>query len=88
MFRFSFGVLRMDDIRNEQMRGTAHVGRFGDKIRGARLRFFVHLQKKSVNMLIEGFPIEMRRFCAEFPCSPCVRVGLLRVLQFPPTVNM
>ena len=34
-----------------------------------------------------GFESELRRFCAEFACSPPVRVGLLRVLRFPPTVQ-
>ena len=34
-----------------------------------------------------GFESELRRFCAEFACSPRVRVGLLRVLRFPPTVQ-
>ena len=31
MLRFSLGVTRMDKIRNEYMRGTAHVGGFGEK---------------------------------------------------------
>ena len=30
---------------------------------------------------------ESRRFCGEFACSPRVRVGLLRVLRFPLTVQ-
>ena len=34
-----------------------------------------------------GFKSELRRFCAEFACSPHVRVGLLRLLRFPPTVQ-
>ena len=34
-----------------------------------------------------GFKSESRRFCAEFACSPRVRVGLLQVLWFPPTVQ-
>ena len=34
MLRFSLGVTRMDRIRNEYIRGTAQVGRFGDKVRG------------------------------------------------------
>ena len=29
MLRFSLGVTRMDQIRNEYIRGTAQVGRFG-----------------------------------------------------------
>ena len=38
MLRFSLGVTRMDKIRNEYIRGTAQVGRFGEKTREARLR--------------------------------------------------
>ncbi|KAK2920086.1 hypothetical protein Q8A73_002290 [Channa argus] len=40
MLRFSLGVTRMDRIRNEYIRGTAHVRCFGDKVREARLRWF------------------------------------------------
>ena len=39
MLRFSLGVTRTDKIRNEYIRGTAQVGRFGEKIREARLRW-------------------------------------------------
>ena len=33
LLRFSLGVTRMDKIRNEYTRGTAQVGRFGEKTR-------------------------------------------------------
>ncbi|KAK3511554.1 hypothetical protein QTP70_009660 [Hemibagrus guttatus] len=46
MLRFSLGVTRLDRIRNEYIRGTAHVGRFGDKVREARLRWFGHVQRR------------------------------------------
>ncbi|MCJ8729260.1 hypothetical protein PDJAM_G00104010 [Pangasius djambal] len=46
MLRFSFGVTRLDRIRNEYIRGTAHVGRLGDKVREARLRWFGHVQRR------------------------------------------
>ena len=35
MLRFSLGVTRMDNIRNEYISGTAQVGQFGEKIREA-----------------------------------------------------
>ncbi|KAF7651093.1 hypothetical protein LDENG_00116160 [Lucifuga dentata] len=47
MLRFSLGVTRMDRIRNEYIRGTAHVRCFGDKVREARLRWFGHVQRDS-----------------------------------------
>ncbi|KAK3558466.1 hypothetical protein QTP86_018118 [Hemibagrus guttatus] len=46
MLRFSFGVTRLDRIRNEYIRGTAHVGCLGDKVREARLRWFGHVQRR------------------------------------------
>ncbi|KAF7651214.1 hypothetical protein LDENG_00113870 [Lucifuga dentata] len=46
MLRFSLGVTRMDRIRNEYIRGTAHVRCFGDKVREARLRWFGHVQRR------------------------------------------
>ncbi|KAF3701774.1 hypothetical protein EXN66_Car017462 [Channa argus] len=47
MLRFSLGVTRMDRIRNEDIRGTAHVRCFGDKVREARLRWFGHVQRRN-----------------------------------------
>ncbi|KAK3510097.1 hypothetical protein QTP70_026828 [Hemibagrus guttatus] len=46
MLRFSLGVTRLDRIGNEHIRGTAHVGRLGDKVREARLRWFGHVQRR------------------------------------------
>ncbi|KAK3524814.1 hypothetical protein QTP86_007598 [Hemibagrus guttatus] len=48
MLRFSLGVTRLDRIRNEYIRGTAHVGRLGDKVREARLRWFGHVQRREL----------------------------------------
>ncbi|KAK3560236.1 hypothetical protein QTP86_002180 [Hemibagrus guttatus] len=48
MLRFSLGVTRLDRIRNEYIRGTAHVGRLGDKVREARLRWFGHVQRREI----------------------------------------
>ncbi|KAK3565624.1 hypothetical protein QTP86_012947 [Hemibagrus guttatus] len=50
MLRFSLGVTRLDRIRNEYIRGTAHVGRLGDKVREARLRWFGHVQRREIAM--------------------------------------
>ncbi|KAI5098071.1 hypothetical protein C0J45_11798, partial [Silurus meridionalis] len=49
--RFSLGVTRMDKIRNEFIRGTAHFGRFGDRVREARLRWFGHVQKRDMSYI-------------------------------------
>ncbi|KAK3561460.1 hypothetical protein QTP86_002812 [Hemibagrus guttatus] len=46
MLRFSLGVTRLDRIRNEYIKGTAHVGRLGDKVREARLRWFGYVQRR------------------------------------------
>ncbi|KAK3516862.1 hypothetical protein QTP70_027082, partial [Hemibagrus guttatus] len=46
MLRFSLGVTRLDRIRNEYIRGTAHVGCLGDKVREDRLRWFGHIQRR------------------------------------------
>ena len=46
MLRFSLGVTRMDKIRNEYIRGTAQVGKFGEKTREARLKWYGHLRRK------------------------------------------
>ncbi|KAK3565412.1 hypothetical protein QTP86_008019, partial [Hemibagrus guttatus] len=53
MLRFSLGVTRLDRIRNEYIRGTAHVGRLGDKVREARLRWFGHVQRRETKQTDE-----------------------------------
>ncbi|KAK3559365.1 hypothetical protein QTP86_012774 [Hemibagrus guttatus] len=57
MLRFSLGVTRLDRIRNEYIRGTAHVGRLGDKVREARLRWFGHVQRREKVKMGRGSPI-------------------------------
>ena len=54
MLRFSLGVTRMDRIRNEYVRGTAHVGQVGDKVREARLGWFGHVLRRDVGYVGEG----------------------------------
>ncbi|KAI5628469.1 receptor tyrosine-protein kinase erbB-3 precursor [Silurus asotus] len=51
MLRFSLGVTTMNKIRNEFIRGTAHVRCFGDKVREARLRWFGHVQRRDMNYI-------------------------------------
>ncbi|KAK3560325.1 hypothetical protein QTP86_006298 [Hemibagrus guttatus] len=72
MLRFSLGVTRLDRIRNEYIRGTAHVGRLGDKVREARLRWFGHVQRREseyigrrmLDMELPGRSIvDMVKFC-------------------------
>ena len=46
MLRFTLGVTRMDKMRNEYIRGTAPVGRFGEKTREARLRWYGNVRRK------------------------------------------
>ncbi|KAK3519797.1 hypothetical protein QTP70_004955 [Hemibagrus guttatus] len=53
MLRFSLGVTRLDRIRNEYIRGTAHVGGLGDKVREARLRWFGHVQRREMGASVE-----------------------------------
>ncbi|KAK3553637.1 hypothetical protein QTP70_006759 [Hemibagrus guttatus] len=55
MLRFSLGETRLDRIRNEYIRGTAHVGRLGDKLREARLRWFGHVQRREMHNIIQRF---------------------------------
>ncbi|XP_063881686.1 uncharacterized protein LOC135111938 [Scylla paramamosain] len=45
MLRFALEVTRMDKIRNDYIRGTTHVRRFGDKAREARLRWLGHVRR-------------------------------------------
>ena len=46
MLRFSLGVTRMDKIGNEYIRGTTQVGRFGEKTRESKLRWYGHVLRK------------------------------------------
>ncbi|KAK3571170.1 hypothetical protein QTP86_003655 [Hemibagrus guttatus] len=59
MLRFSLGVTRLDRIRNEYIRGTAHVGRLGDKVREARLRWFGHVQRRDIEDSFEMHSVDL-----------------------------
>ncbi len=66
MLRLSLGVTRQDKIRNDYIRGTAHVRKFGDKAREARLRWFGHVRRREEEyvgnrMLDKALPGRRRR---------------------------
>ncbi|KAK3568266.1 hypothetical protein QTP86_002775 [Hemibagrus guttatus] len=64
MLRFSLGVTRLDRVRNEYIRGTAHVGRLGDKVREARLRWFGHVQRReNLEKAYDRVPREELWYC-------------------------
>ena len=46
MLRAALGVTREDRIRNQYIRGTAHVRKMGDKVREGRLRWYGHVQRR------------------------------------------
>ena len=46
MLRFAMGVTRLDKIRNEYIRGMAHIDWFECKLRELRLRWFGHVQRR------------------------------------------
>ncbi|XP_065664573.1 uncharacterized protein LOC136086217 [Hydra vulgaris] len=46
MLRFLFGVTKKDRIRNEFIRGSAHVACFGEKVKESRLRWFGHVRRR------------------------------------------
>lgn len=48
---FSLGMMRMDGIRNEYIRGAAQVGRFGDKAREARLTWLGHVRRRDAGYI-------------------------------------
>ena len=54
MLRVSLGVTIMDTMRNEHIRGTARVGRFGEEVREARLRWFGHVLRKDAGYNLLG----------------------------------
>ena len=46
MLRYSLGVTKLEKIRSEYIRGTAHVRRFRDKQREGRLRWYGHIMRR------------------------------------------
>ena len=47
MLRFALRVTRMHKIKNEFIRGTAHIRQIGDEVREARLRWYGHVQRRN-----------------------------------------
>ncbi|KAK3516274.1 hypothetical protein QTP70_008651 [Hemibagrus guttatus] len=87
MLRFSLGVTRLDNIMNEYIRGTAHVGRLGDKVRGARLRWFGHVQKREreefCHSHLHPWPInhlKLKRLKCQIPAS-YPHIGILHAVE-------
>ena len=48
MLRFELGVTRKDRIRNKYIRGSLKVGPISEKIREARLRWYGHVRRRSI----------------------------------------
>jgi len=46
------GHTRLDKIRNEVIRGKIVVATIEDKIREVRLRWFGHIRRRSINVLV------------------------------------
>lgn len=46
MLHFSSGVTRLDKIRYERIRGTAHIRELGEKMREARLRWYENVRRR------------------------------------------
>ena len=44
-------MTRVDRIRNEYIRGTAHVRKLGEKVREARLRWFGHVLRRDIDYI-------------------------------------
>uniref|UniRef100_A0A8C4TNZ7 C2H2-type domain-containing protein n=1 Tax=Erpetoichthys calabaricus TaxID=27687 RepID=A0A8C4TNZ7_ERPCA len=51
MLRFALSVTRMGRIRNEDITGSDQVGRLGDNVREARLRWFGHMQRRDAGYI-------------------------------------
>ncbi|XP_051780460.1 uncharacterized protein LOC127527026 [Erpetoichthys calabaricus] len=51
MLRFALGMTKMNRIRNEDIRGSAQVGRLGDKVRVVRLHWFGHVQRRNAEYI-------------------------------------
>ncbi|KAK3512182.1 hypothetical protein QTP70_031868, partial [Hemibagrus guttatus] len=78
MLRFSLGVTRLDRIRNEYIRGTAHVGRLGDKVREARLRWFGHVQRR--DKCVSSYRY-FKTFLSVFLLTVVLGLGILAVVR-------
>lgn len=46
MLRFFLGATQLDRIRNETVRGTAKVRRFGDEVGETKFQYWKHSQER------------------------------------------
>ena len=74
----------MDKIRKDYIRGTSHLGRFGDQTRQARLWWFGHVRVKYVGytggrMLMMELPGERKRGTRTRSVMDVVRKGMAEV---------
>ena len=70
MLRFSLGVTRMYKIRNEYIRGTAQVGRFGENTRGEIEVVWTCKGKGKGSFYIAQYPVRWTAQSALHFCPP------------------
>ena len=46
MLRWMCGVVKLDKIRNERIRGTAEVGKIAKKVQERRLKWYGHVMRR------------------------------------------
>ncbi|KAF7704300.1 hypothetical protein HF521_021372 [Silurus meridionalis] len=60
MLRFSLGVMKIERITKEFIRGTVHVGRFGDEVEGGEIEMILtcaekrHIGRRMLRMELPG----------------------------------
>ncbi|XP_051780741.1 uncharacterized protein LOC127527129 [Erpetoichthys calabaricus] len=84
MLRFALGVMRMDGIRNEDIRESAQVGWLEDKVRDARWRWFGHVQRRDAGytgrrMLRIELPSKRKRGRSKRRFMDVVREDVVRI---------
>ncbi|KAK3550616.1 hypothetical protein QTP70_000689 [Hemibagrus guttatus] len=88
MLRFSLGVTSLDRIRNEYIRGTADVGRLGDKVGEARLRWFGHVQRRKseyIGRRMLDMELPGRRQRGRPKRRILIQISCLKQISLPPS---